>query len=136
MGPSSVGSVPYAGQEVATARWFAPTLLFEYNFFAEDAKFRPFVGAGLNYTNFYYRDATGVGSAAFGGPTKLSLTDSWGPAVTAGLTWHVTSRWTATASYSWSRVSTNLTADTAGIERTSYIKFAPQALVISGGYRF
>lgn len=136
VGPAYVGSVPYSGQVVATARWFAPTLLVEYNFFAEDAKFRPFIGGGLNYTNFYDRNASGAGTAAFGGPTKLSLTDSWGPVVTAGLTWHFKPRWTATMSYSWSRVSTNLTADTAGIERTSYIKFAPQALVISGGYKF
>ena len=35
---------------------------------------------GINYTNFYDRKSTAHGNAASGGPTKLSLTSSVGPA--------------------------------------------------------
>jgi hypothetical protein len=35
-----------------------------------------------------------------------------------------------------SRVDTRLTADTAGLVRTSHIAFGPQALVLSAGYSF
>src|SRR3974390_536814 len=58
VGPDKVGSVPFNGQEVATAKWFAPTFLLEYNFFDHAAAFRPFVGAGMNYTHFYDRKST------------------------------------------------------------------------------
>jgi len=34
-GPASVGSVPYNGQEIATAKWLAPSALLEYKFLSE-----------------------------------------------------------------------------------------------------
>jgi outer membrane protein W len=59
-----------------------------------------------------------------------------GPAATAGLSYRITDRWHLHGSYSFSRVKTDLTADTDGVIRTSRISFAPQALVISIGYSF
>src|SRR6202035_2358810 len=41
-GPATLGSVPYNGQVITTARWFAPTVLLEYNFFDESATLRPY----------------------------------------------------------------------------------------------
>ena len=135
-GPAFLGSVPYNGQVIATARWLAPTVLLEYVFLSENAQWRPYIGAGVNYTNFYDRDSTAQGNAASGGPTKLSLTSSVGPAGTVGLAYHVASNWHLYASYSISQVKTKLKADTAGVIRTSHISFGPQALVVSVGYSF
>jgi outer membrane protein len=135
-GPATLGSVPYDGQVIATARWIAPTALLEYNLADENSQWRPYIGAGVNYTTFYDRDSTGAGNAVSGGPTKLSLTSSVGPAVTAGVNYHITSNWHFYASYSWSQVKTDLTADTAGVIRTTHINFGPQALVLSVGYSF
>ncbi len=135
-GPATLGSTPYAGQVISTARWLAPTAFVEYNFFDEGTPFRPFIGVGVNYTTFYDRDSTAAGNAASGGPTKLSLTSSIGPAATAGFTYKIARHWDATASYSIARVNTNLEADTEGLIRTTSIKFGPQALVISIGYSF
>ena len=135
-GPATVGSVPYDGQVLSGARWISPTLLFEYNFLPDTAPLRPYIGAGVNYTTFYARNNTADGNAASGGPTRTSLTASVGPAVTAGLTYRISDRWHLHASYSWSQVKTNLSADTDGFIRTSRISFGPQALVISGGYSF
>jgi outer membrane protein len=135
-GPASLGSVPYNGQVIASARWISPTLLFEYNFFDANSTWRPFVGAGVNYTTFYDRDSTAQGNAASGGPTRLSLTASVGPAVTGGVNYRISDRWAAHASYSWSQVKTNLAADTDGFIRTSRVSFGPQALVVSVGYSF
>jgi outer membrane protein len=135
-GPATLGSVPYNGQVIATARWIAPTLLLEYVFFEESSKWRPYIGAGVNYTTFYDRNSTAAGDAASGGPTKISLTPSVGWAATAGINYHIANNWHAYASYSFSRVATDLTADTAGVIRTSHISFAPQALVVSVGYSF
>jgi outer membrane protein len=135
-GPATVGSVPYNGQEISTARWFAPTLLLEYNFFDESARVRPYIGFGVNYVNFYDRQSTGAGDAASGGPTKISLPASWGPAATVGVAVKLAERWHVYASYSGSKVNTRLTADTGGISRTSHIEFNPQALVLSLGFAF
>jgi outer membrane protein len=135
-GPATLGSVPYNGQVIATARWIAPTLLLEYAFLEESSKWRPYIGAGVNYTTFYDRNSTAAGDAASGGPTKISLTPSVGWAATAGINYHIANNWHAYASYSFSKVATDLTADTAGVIRTSHISFAPQALVVSVGYSF
>jgi outer membrane protein len=135
-GPAFVGSVPYNGQVVSTARWLSPAALLEYNFLSEDSKLRPFIGVGVNYTNFYDRKSTAQGNAGLGGPTKLSLTASVGPAATAGLAYTITPRWHVYGSYSIARVNTHVTADTEGVIRTTTLKFGPQTLIISGGYSF
>ena len=135
-GPATLGSVPYNGQVIATARWLAPTLLLEYKFLSENSKFRPYIGAGVNYTNFYDRNSTAQGNAASGGPTRLSLTPSVGAAATAGLAYNIANNWNLYASYSVSQVKTKLEADTAGVIRTTHISFGPQALVVSVGYSF
>lgn len=135
-GPATVGSVPYNGQTVSSARWLSPTVFLEYEFFDRDAKLRPFIGAGMNYTAFYDREFTAQGNAASGGPTKLSLNSSVGPAGTMGLDYHISGNWHAYASYSISQVKTRIFADTDGVIRTSHIKFGPQVLVIAAGYSF
>jgi len=135
-GPATLGSVPYNGQVIATARWLAPSLLVEYMFLDENSKWRPYIGAGVNYTTFYDRDSTAQGNAASGGPTKLSLTSSVGPVGTVGLAYHVVNHWNMYASYSVSQVKSKLSADTAGVIRTTHISFGPQALVVSVGYSF
>jgi outer membrane protein len=135
-GPATVGSVAYNGQVIATARWFSPSLLAEYVFGDRNARFRPYVGLGMNYTSFFSRQSTAAGNAASGGPTSISLPDSFGPAATAGLSYEITDRWHVYASYSVARVNSHLRAYTAGIERSSDIHFWPNAVVLSAGYSF
>jgi outer membrane protein len=135
-GSATVGSVPYAGQVVSTARWLSPTAFIEYNFLSDNSALRPYFGLGVNYTQFYDRFSTAAGNAAQGGPTRISLTSSIGPAATAGIDWHISSRWHAYASYSISQVDTDITTDTAGTLRRARLHFGPQVLVISGGYSF
>src|SRR6202789_1376256 len=135
-GPATLGSVPYDGQVIATARWIGPTGLLENKFLSENSMFRPYIGAGLNYTTFYDRNSTAQRNAISGGPTRLSLTSSVGPAGTVGVRYNIAGNWHAIASYSVSKVSTDLSADTAGEIRTTHINFGPQALVVAVGYSF
>jgi len=135
-GPATLGSVPYNGQEIATAKWFAPTVLLNYEFLPPGSVLRPYVGLGVNYTHFYDRKSTAAGDAANGGPTSISLSDSLGPAATVGLSWRFLPDWSLNGSYSWSKVTSNLSADTSGAIRTSHINFNPQALVVSVGWWF
>ena len=135
-GPATLGSTPYDGQVISSARWISPTLLVEYNFLPATAPLRPYIGVGVNYTTFYDRDSTAAGNAASGGPTRISLTSSVGPAVTGGVTYRVSDHWAMHASYGWSQVRTRFTGDTDGYVRSTHISFGPQALIISGGYSF
>jgi outer membrane protein len=135
-GPAMLGSVPYNGQVISTARWFAPSVLLNYKFFDESHAWRPYVGIGVNYAHFYSRQSTGPGDAASGGPTSIKLPDSVGPAATVGMSYKFRDRWSLYASYSATVVKSRLTADTAGVMRTSEISFGPRAVVVAVGYTF
>ena len=60
-----------------------PTLTLQYHF-APNAKVRPYIGAGLNFTHFYNEDASDSLENAIG-DTKVNLSDSFGYALQAGL---------------------------------------------------
>jgi outer membrane protein len=135
-GPAMVGSVPYNGQTIATARWLAPSVLVKYYLFSPEAMFRPYLGVGVNYTYFYSRQITGAGEAISGGPTSLSLPASVGPVANAGLSYHPFNQFVVNLSYSASWVNSRLTTDTAGVLRTSHVEFNPRAIVLAVGYQF
>lgn len=135
-GPAALGSVPYNGKVISTARWVAPTLLLEYEFYGPQHRFRPFIGVGVNYTKFVDRQSTVAGNAVSGGPTSISLPASIGPAVTIGMGYRMTAHWHFYASYSVAKVDSRLTADTAGVLRTTEVHFWPNSVVLSAGYSF
>jgi len=135
-GPATVGSVPFNGQVVSTAKWFSPSLLVNYVFRDESATLRPYLGVGVNYTRFYDLKSTPAGDAANGGPTAITLSSSLGPVATAGLRWHLNNRWSLYASYDVARVNTDYVGNTAGVIRKTHIKFNPSTLVVSAGYAF
>ena len=68
--------VTAGGVPVGTVKHLPPTLLLQYHF-APDGVFRPYVGAGINYTRFY-----GVN---LGGGTLTVDDSSWGGALQAGI---------------------------------------------------
>lgn len=135
-GPATVGSVPFDGQVVSTAKWFSPSVVLNYVFRDEAETWRPYLGFGINYTKFYDLQSTAAGNAANGGPTAISLTSSLGPVVTAGIRWHIKDRWSAYASYDYAYVKSDYTGNTAGVIRTTTVRFNPSTLVVSVGYAF
>jgi len=135
-GPAYLGSVPFNGQVVSTAKWFSPSLLVNYVFRDESEALRPYLGVGVNYTKFYDLQSTAAGNAANGGPTAISLTSSVGPVVTAGLRWHIKDRWSAYVSYDYAYVSSDYTGNTAGVIRTTTVRFNPTTVVAAVGFAF
>jgi len=65
-----------------------PTLTAQYHF-APDAKVRPYVGAGLNYTIFWNEKASDGLEAAVG-DTSVHMKDSFGWAAQAGVDFDIT----------------------------------------------
>jgi outer membrane protein len=135
-GPATLGSVPFNGQTIVTARWFAPSLLMNYVFRSESARLRPYIGAGVTYVKFYSRQSTAAGNAVGGGPTRIDLTTSVGPAVTAGLTYQLSRHFYVQGSVSASQVDSDLTANTSGVIRKTHVSFNPRAVIVSAGYSF
>ncbi len=136
VGPAYLGSVPFNGQEVATAKWFSPSVLFEYNFLDPHSAFRPYAGLGVNYTHFYERNSTAAGNAVNGGPTSTDLSDSLGPAGTVGISYKFTEHINAIASFSIAQVKSDYRSDTSGIIRTTTVNFHPSTWVFAVGYSF
>lgn len=126
----------FQGQTVAKVRQIAPTLFFNYKFGEAKATWRPFVGVGINYTRFDKRESTAAGNALNGGPTDISLTDSWGLAAQAGVSYRISDQWSLNASLATARVKTTLTATTAGAARNIDIRFHPVVMTVSLGYAF
>jgi outer membrane protein len=135
-GPATVGSVPFNGELVATVKWFSPTAFIEYKFLDASSPIRPYLGLGVNYTKFFDRQITSSGMAIVGGPTSVSMSDSVGPAATAGAEYHFPGGFHVMASYSAARIRTNFAANTSGIVRSTSIDFRPTTIVVGVGYSF
>ena len=69
----ATGSVAFLGDDVLSARNVAPTLLLNYHFFGADAIFRPYVGAGVNYTRFTDVRSSLAPDVKMGSSTGLAL---------------------------------------------------------------
>jgi outer membrane protein len=135
-GPATVGSVPYNGVVLGSARWVAPTVLIEYKFFQEDSPIRPYVGVGVNYTAFEGRQSSAGGDAVGGGPTSIDQTASVGPAGTVGLKYSFAPNWSVIASANYALVRSDITLTTAGVDRTTRVTFDPFAAIVAVGYSF
>ncbi|UDQ90875.1 OmpW family protein [Xanthobacter autotrophicus] len=63
-----------------------PTLTLQYHF-TDFGPFKPYIGAGVNYTAFFSQEAT---NPAF---SSLKVNDSWGVALQAGFDWMIDRHW-------------------------------------------
>jgi outer membrane protein len=124
------------GQVGAKVRQVAPTLFVNYKFLEKTSPWRPFIGAGVNYTRFDNTSATDAGNALNGGPTSISLEDSYGLAVQGGVSYHFDDQWSVSASLATAQVKSKITTNTLGIERTADIVFKPRVFTVALGYSF
>ena len=101
LGPAGP-QMPLGGlQPLASTRAWPATVLLKYAFGSPDARVRPFVGVGANYTwytKISLNPAFADAAQAFAGPggsVHTSLSPSWNPVVEAGATYALTKRWYA-----------------------------------------
>lgn len=121
---------------IAKVKQRAPTVFANYNFGAPEDKLRPFVGLGVNYTQFFDATATASNNIASGGPTKIDLKESFGLAGQMGISYKLADRWSLSTSLATAKVKTNLTATTGSIERKTTIDFRPVVFSMCVGYSF
>ncbi|MGV8804241.1 MAG: OmpW/AlkL family protein [Polaromonas sp.] len=135
--PTLTGSVQALNQRIgAQVRQVASTVFVNYKFLHASSALRPFVGAGVNYTRFDKARSNAAGNALNGGATSISLEDSVGLALQAGLAWRLDSQWSVSAALATAQVQSKVTTNTLGIERSADITFRPQVFVVAAGYSF
>ena len=124
----ATGSVAFLGDDVLSAKNVAPTVLLNYYFGEPTATWRPYLGAGINYTRF-----TDI-------QTKLpvqsvEMSDSWGWAVQAGINYAAAKNWGLFASIARVDVKTDLVAVGSTVLTTT-IDFKPVTYSFGAWYRF
>lgn len=123
----ATGTVAFLGDDILSARNVAPTLIVNYHFGSEGDRFRPYLGAGINYTKF-----TDVKSRL---APDVKLGDSTGLVVQAGLDYAIDSKWGVFGSIA--RVDTKSKLVAAGSTvLTTEIDFRPVTYSLGLSYKF
>ncbi|HVZ51824.1 MAG TPA: OmpW family protein [Pseudolabrys sp.] len=80
------GAGSIAGVDVGKAWLLPPTLTLQYHF-TNFGAFKPYIGAGVNYTMFFSQEAAG------GAVTALDLKNSFAPALQIGFDYMIDRHW-------------------------------------------
>lgn len=115
------------GGRVAETKHLPPTVSVQYHFLP-NAKFRPYVGVGLNYTNFFDEKTTG----ALAG-TALSLDNSFGAAAQLGADIAINDDWFFNVDVRWMDIDSDARLGGASI---GSVAIDPIAFGVSFGRKF
>jgi len=119
---------PAVDGKIATVDHLPPTLSLQYHFIPE-GKYRPYVGAGLNYTTFTKEHESG----ALRDGVRLELDDSWGLALQAGLDIQLRDNWFGNVGVRWIDIDSDAEVNGQGLGEVEIDPFVYQLQL---GYRF
>lgn len=122
-------SLPGSGTVVKTKQ-LPPSLYAQYYFLDKNAKARPYVGAGINYTQFFGTKST-VDSVK-----NVKLKHSWGPVVNAGVDIGLTDHLYLNASMWYAKIKTKATFKLGVAPQSVDVKLDPTVFFLGLGYRF
>lgn len=135
---SGTGSLKDAGLgKIADIKHLPPTLTAQYFFGDSGSTLRPYFGAGINYTRFFSESASGAYRSAFG-PSRVSLDDSWGFALKAGLDYRLGEKLMLSAGIWYLDISTDArirSRDSGDVVRVK-VDVDPFVYMLGLGYRF
>jgi len=112
------------GTKIAETKHLPPTFSVQYHFSPKQS-FRPYVGAGINYTTFFSEEATAVISS-------ISLDDSWGLAVQAGFDVDISKDWFFNAYIRYIDIETTASTNIGDVDVT----IDPTVISLGIGTRF
>jgi outer membrane protein len=115
------------GTKAATVKELPPVLSVQYHF-NPSGTVSPFVGAGVNYTLFFNEHEKGPLAG-----TKLGLSNSWGPALHAGLDFNLDRNWLITVDARWIGISSDVKVNGA---KLGSVDIDPLVYGVAVGYRF
>jgi outer membrane protein len=115
------------GTKVGETKHLPPTFSLQYHF-VPDGAFRPYVGAGLNYTLFFDEDTTGPLSAS-----SLSLDDSVGLAAQLGADFDISEKMFLNFDLRWIDINTDAELDDLPLEE---VEIDPLVYSLTLGWKF
>ncbi|MDL3985492.1 outer membrane protein OmpW [Shewanella xiamenensis] len=119
--------------KIAETKHLPPTLVAQYYFGNAQSALRPYVGVGVNYTNFFDNEFTNDLNGAL---TDLSMSTSWGLAAQAGIDYQVNKNWLVNASVWYAQISTDVKFKLAGDTVVIDTDINPWVYMVSVGYTF
>jgi len=120
-------TVALNGTDAVDFKHLPPTLSAVYTFMP-DARVRPFVGAGVNYTVTFEEREYGPLAG-----TEVSIGNSWGLAAQAGLNVKVNERWDVTFDVRWLDIDADVNVNGARVGST---EVEPVVVGVHLGYQF
>ena len=121
-------TVKNAGVDLGKVSHLPPTLTLQYHFMPKET-FRPYVGAGLNYTRFYNT------SLALGATPLTVDSNSWGGAVQAGFDVALDKKWFLNFDIKKIWIKTDVKNGTTGAF-VSQLKIDPVVVGVGVGLKF
>ncbi|OWY39076.1 hypothetical protein CEK28_09315 [Xenophilus sp. AP218F] len=117
------------GADIGKVSVLPPTLTLQYHF-APEATFRPYVGAGINYTRFYDTGLNALG-------TNISVKqNSWGGALQVGADVAINKDWFVNFDVKKLWISTDVTADQLGGAKLGTLDVNPWVFGLGIGTKF
>jgi len=119
--------IKIGGVQKGTIKALPPSLLLQYHF-TDLGAFKPYVGAGLNYTIFSNR------SNILNGGARVDK-DSFGLAAQVGLDYALTKNWSLNFDVKYIQINTDVTLTATGT-KAGKLNLDPMLYGIGVGYRF
>ncbi|MGQ0287183.1 OmpW family outer membrane protein [Pasteurellaceae bacterium 22721_9_1] len=123
-------SIKLGNTVVAKTKHLPPSLYAQYYFLDKDAKARPYVGVGVNYTTFFSE------KEVLPGMTNLKLKDSWGVVANAGVDINLADNLFLNAAMHYAKIKTTAKFDLGGAPVSQKVKLDPMVYFLGLGYRF
>jgi len=122
---------------IGNVKHLPPTLLVQYHFNWEGNPFKPYVGAGINFT-WFTQDNLNVPFVIPGGlPLNITST-SWGPALQVGADYKLNEHWYLNADFKYIWIDTKVTSSFPPGPPlvNSKLDINPMVYGVGVGYRF
>ena len=132
LGLELLASVPFQhdvrlnGAQAVSFKHLPPTLSLQYHF--GDEAFRPFIGAGVNYTWTYGQKSSGPLAG-----TEVSISNSWGLALHGGIDYLVNDSWYLGADLRWIDIDADVRVNAAEV---GSVKVDPLSYGVYVGWKF
>lgn len=120
--------------DAADTKHLPPTVTMQYHF-NTTSKLHPYIGAGINYTNFFSEDTNPAGALSGG---SIKLDDSWGLALEVGADYELQNNWLVSAQVWYIDIDTDATVSGLGapLDDSFNVEIDPWVVMIGVGKKF
>ncbi|MCB1615736.1 MAG: outer membrane beta-barrel protein [Pseudomonadales bacterium] len=125
-----------ATKNIGSTKHLPPTVTAQYFFNDKEATVQPYVGVGVNYNVFFDEDVHSGLETALGGKSKMSLDDSWGLALEAGVDITVSENLLVNLSVWNLDIDTEATIKSPAGKVTADVDIDPWVYMVGVGYKF